>query len=305
MNDRRRPTPDDPTDPIADAASLLGDDPRPAPAPKPPQAPSASSDGYEVESWPEDDDGGPSRPPVPPVAAPRAKVPKLRPEADDADDAPRARRGRDATESAVDEVWTRGAEWGGTVTQLAVAAVVLLGLLYAAVQIGFVPAFLVLVLGGAGLLFLCYPIFITIERPVRITPEQAAQDYFGALSHHWPHYKRMWLLLSNAGRVSGQFASFEGFRTYWTNRLAELKRGKAPASTPLKFTVEDFRSEKSAGQTSVEATYVVKVVVRGKNGEGPIHSIKVTSRFTKGPDRMWYLDKGTLPSSERVVVSGD
>ena len=27
-----------------------------------------------------------------------------------------------------------------------------------------------------------------------MTPEQAVKDYFAALSHHVPHYRRMWLL---------------------------------------------------------------------------------------------------------------
>ncbi len=56
--------------------------------------------------------------------------------------------------------------------------------------------------GAVGLLLLCYPLFITMERPIRITPEQAVNDYYAALSHSIPHTRRMWLLLSEEGRYS-------------------------------------------------------------------------------------------------------
>ena len=71
---------------------------------------------------------------------------------------------------------------------------------------------------------LSYPILITLERPVRITPEQALRDYYGALSHQLPHFRRMWLLLSTAGRISTAYGSFEGFKAYWKDRLATMRR---------------------------------------------------------------------------------
>ena len=88
---------------------------------------------------------------------------------------------------------------------------------------------------------LSYPILITLERPVRITPEQAARDHYGALSHHLPHHRRMWLLLERRGRVSPHFASYEGFRNYWNSRIAQLRKGHAGPFSPLVFVVEDFR----------------------------------------------------------------
>ena len=72
---------------------------------------------------------------------------------------------------------------------------------------------------------LSYPILITLERPVRITPEQALRDYYGALSHHLPHFRRMWLLLEHGGRISTAYGSFEGFKAYWKDRLANMRRG--------------------------------------------------------------------------------
>ena len=290
MKDHRRSSENDPSE-IADAGALFDDVPasRPAPKPKPKtQRPVTSGDDlYEVqgvEDEPED------TPPLP-VAAPTPRPKKPQP----IDDEPRERPRLDPS-VAVEEVWTRGAEWGGTVFKLAIAAAAVLGAVYMLLsfeQYGL--AFLALLLGLFGLALLSYPMVITLERPVRITPEQAARDFYGALAHHVPHYRRMWLLLSSAGRVSRSYASFEGFRTYWKRRLSQLKKGRAGAFTPLKIQVADFRAEKSAGKTAVDAKYQINVFVRGRQEAGPIESVSVTASFVKGPDNMWYLDLGTLP----------
>ena len=151
--------------------------------------------------------------------------------------------------ATVEQVWGRAGPSGGDARLLVVSA--LLGVIGVSVFLALerdVPA-------GVPRHDRCrcpssslvaYPILITLERPVRITPEQAVNDYYSALSHHAPHYRRMWLLLSDAGRVSGSYASFEGFRAYWKRRLAELRAGKAGGFTPLKFQIEDFRSPRRA-----------------------------------------------------------
>ena len=117
-----------------------------------------------------------------------------------------------------------------------------------------------------------------------------------ALSHHLPHYRRMWLLLSTAGRTSGSFGSFEGFKGYWKEQLTNLKAGRAGTYTPLKFQIVDFRSDKSAGQSVIDAKYTVEVYIRGRLDEGPIETVRFDTSLVRGPDRMWYLDLGTLPA---------
>lgn len=197
---------------------------------------------------------------------------------------------------AVEHVWTRWGEWGGTITTLVIAAFALFVLIYLLLSWEFHgPAFLAFLLGGILLTYLAYPIMITLERPVRVTPEQAVKDYFAALSHHFPHYRRMWLLLSGRGKVTGSFASFEGFKEYWSKTQVELRSGKTSGITPLRFSVEDFKCPKSAGLSTIEASYTVNVLVRGRQDSGAVHSFKVKSSLVKGPDRMWYLDHGTLP----------
>jgi hypothetical protein len=154
---------------------------------------------------------------------------------------------------------------------------------------------IIFVAGSLCAVLLSYPILITLERPVRVTPEQAARDYFGALSHHLPHYRRMWLLLSASGRVSAHFASYEGFKQYWNTRLNQLRQGHVGPLSPLVFLVEEFQSEKSAGRTKIDGRFKVRVFIRGRRSEGPIQSFSLERSFARGPDGMWYLDDGTLP----------
>jgi hypothetical protein len=197
---------------------------------------------------------------------------------------------------AVRQVWSRRAEWGGTLVFLGtVAAIILTAFSWLISNEEFGLAFLVLFSGGFLIVLFSYPILVTLEIPVRVTPEQAARDFYGAMSHHLPHYRRMWLLLSAAGRHSGSFGSFESFRRYWKRRLRELRAGHASRLTPLKFQVEDFQSPRSSGKTEIQATYTLRIYVRGRQQAGPISTFQVHASLVRGPDRMWYLDDGTLP----------
>jgi hypothetical protein len=195
----------------------------------------------------------------------------------------------------VEQVWSRMSEWGPTFVWLGGWLAIVLFLLFQTLGAElYGPSVLLFLVGGIGAVLLSYPILITLERPVRITPEQAARDYFGALSHHLPHYRRMWLLLASRGRTSSHFASFEGFKSYWAGRLDQLRQAKAGRLSPLVFKVEEFRAEKSAGKTEIDARFKVKVSVRGRQSQGPIWSLPVAANFTRGPDGMWYLNDGTL-----------
>jgi hypothetical protein len=220
---------------------------------------------------------------LPPPAASR---PKPAPER-------RARR-EEAEEATVDQVWSRGAEWGVNLAVLAAAGLAVLFLFYmTSSDPG--TAIMILLLGGAVMVALSYPILITLERPVRITPEQAVKDFYGALSHALPHYRRMWLLLSSAGKVSSSYSSYEGFRTYWKRRLAQLRADRVGGRTPLVFEIAEFKSDKSAGLKAVDARFTVQVFASGKTQSGPIDAIPVEMGLVKGPDQMWYLNRGTLP----------
>jgi hypothetical protein len=196
----------------------------------------------------------------------------------------------------VDQVWSRKDEWGPSLIGLGAWTIILLCLIYISlVSEYFNFALIVLILGGLFWIYLCYPILITLEIPVRLTPESAVKDYYGALSHHMPHFRRMWLLLSRQGKTTTYFGSYEGFRAYWKRRLAELRtQGNAEAWTPLQFQVQSFISEKRSDNL-IDARFVVNVLVRGRREEGPIASIPVRLDLVRGPDKMLYLSDGTLP----------
>jgi hypothetical protein len=290
----RGPDPDEPDH--ADAELLFRDAPSPAsPPPRRPVVEPDSSEGFALADTPP-----PAFPDADSDPPPAARAPRNRPAAPDREAAepPRARASRPRmieTPSPVDQVWSRGAEWGPTLAVMGLWAAFVLFVLFAALNSeAYTLAMLFLAAGVIVGVGLSYPIVITMERPVRMTPEQAARDFYGALSHHRPHFRRMWLLLSNAGKTSSKFASFEGFRKYWVDKIQQLRKANGGASTPLTFLVTEFKSEKSGGKTAVRGEWKVKVFVRGKRDQGPIWSLPAEATFSKGPDNMWYIDDGTL-----------
>jgi hypothetical protein len=197
----------------------------------------------------------------------------------------------------VPQVWSRGAEWGPDLLRIGLAVLACLVLLWLSFDLAnLTPAVVILMAGIGAIAVLSYPLIITLERPVRVTPEQAVRDFFHALEHHKPHYRRMWLLLSAAGRISGEFGSFEGFRRYWKRRLAELRGDRVAATTPLVFEIENFQAERSEDKRTAEARFAVAVFARGHRSEGPIATIPVATTLVRGPDNQWYLDRGTLPA---------
>jgi hypothetical protein len=319
------PPPGDPDKKIANADWLMNDPPASSPKAKPakpkpksaPPAPASSADSedhsYDVVGGDDDlftvdePDAPPSPVPVPvprPAAPETERKPKSKPkikEEWEVSDEDVATFDAEDEDSQVDQVWSRGAEWGSHLFFVGLAAaVVIFGVYKAIAAIQFLLAVAIFVFGGVALLVICYPIFITLERPVRITPEQAAKDYFAMLSYPWPFYPRMWLLLSNSGRAAPEFSSYSQFKSYWKKKLAAIQGGRAAFPNPLRFKVESFASEKSAGQTTVHAKYTLKVF-KGEPGSGnkEIASYAMATNVIKGPDRMWYLGSGTLPTERR------
>lgn len=282
------PLPDEQEKETADAELLFRDAPAASPSPSPQTGPQAAADeAYDI-AGPDpapalNDEAVPIVPPVPPRASRSVKAPPQ----------------REVSTSASPDVepWSRWAEWGPDLARLAGVACGVLLLLYLALSAHlFGLGFFFFVAGAAALAVFGYPLFITLERPVRITPEQALKDFYAALSHLVPHYRRMWLLLSTTGRRSTFFSTLEGFCGYWHERIATLLGPQANARfNPLSFEVQDFRSEKSAGQTEIEGSYTLAVFYRDRHDEGPIATYHGKVSLVRGPDRMWYLNQGLLP----------
>jgi len=282
-----RPTEDD--DPIADAGYLIRDEPArraPVTPPPPKAAHPAEPGGYDLEGddAPEVEPVPPPFPAAPSVATPSPRPPRPRAEADDfAPELPPAR---------VVEVWSRWGEWWPTlIAQAAVAVVVIYLVSVTLSATDLVTPLVVLALGAVGFIAASYPIIITLERPVRMTPEHAVKDYLAALSHLFPHYRRMWLLLSAEGRESPHFRTFPEFKAYWKARRNELRAGRAL----MTFKIADFQCEKSAGKAAVAAKYTVNVAVEGRSPELVLASVRIAAGLVKGPDSQWYLNEGALP----------
>jgi hypothetical protein len=292
---RRDPDPD-----IAAADWLFQDDTAPksskqAPKPVPSDA-SASGEIFALADGPSSAELPVSQIPPPPPVPPKVQTrPRREGKTERVPDQPMLE-----PSALVEDVWSRTAEWWPTLILVGGWLAIVLTVVYFTLNADLWGiAFLTLLMGGLAAVFLCYPIFITLERPVRITPEQALRDYYGALSHHLPHFRRMWLLLSTAGRTSPAYASLEGFKSYWKGKLASLRAGHAGPMTPLVFEVADFKSEKSAGMVKIDAEYTLKVWVRGKRKAGVIHAIPMKIALVRGPDKMWYLENGTLGREAR------
>jgi hypothetical protein len=275
---------------IAAADWLVKDDSgakSPKKAPKPAVG-SSSSDVFDLAEGPSSDELAVPVPPIPLPEKPAAK--------------PRERRTERTQDkpilepsALVEQTWSRSAEWGPNLLIVGGWLVLVFLVVYFLWDLTHIsPAFFTLLVGGVVAVVLSYPILITLERPVRVTPEQAVRDYYTALSHHLPHLRRMWLLLSTSGRISNAYGSFEGFKGYWRDRLRNLREGHAGQWTPLVFEVVNFKADKSAGKTTIEADFTLKISVRGQRTAGPIHTIPMRIGLVRGPDKMWYLDNGTM-----------
>jgi hypothetical protein len=304
MPDDKSPNrpPAEPERKVADAGLLFQDksQTRSTPSqPAPPESKPASGEVFALADAPERAaDRSPTQFPSPPPARPERPA-TAEPPAPARSEAPREPKLDPA--ALVEQPWSRLAEWGPNLTLVGAWMAVLLLLVYFVFgQEMFGLSLVLLLVGSLVAVVLSYPMLITLERPVRVTPEQALRDYYGALSHHVPHMRRMWLLLSTAGRVSTSFGSFEGFKGYWKEQLARLRKGHAGQLTPLVFEIANFKSEKSAGKSRIDAAFTLNVFVRGRRSAGPIHTIPVSTTLVKGPDNMWYLENGTLPRAQRT-----
>ncbi len=282
------PSPEEPTEPD-DAALLWQDESDAKPVDEAPMEPrGAPGESYDLTELASGGEGAaPARRPVP--------LPL--------DDSPGRRGSLDAgggePEDVVDVIYTRWAEWRATILRLVGVALATLFVAYFSLDLGwFGVTGAVLLIGMAAGLVLSYPMLVTLERPVRFTPEQTLRDYYGSLEHYIPQVRRMWLLLSRDGRQSSRFASFEGYQRYWETRLASLRGANLSAWTPLVFEIVDYEGEKSGDLDALSARFRVRVSARGHRAEGPIATIPVKARLMRGPDRQWYLRDGMLPEVE-------
>lgn len=189
----------------------------------------------------------------------------------------------------VKQVWTRWTEWREPLlwTGAAVGLVLL---------IHFGGAYVTGLILFAGMAFGAYHFVITLEVPVRVTPEQAAKEYFAALGHRLPNFGRMYALLTDGAKRTDDFTGVADFRAYWNAQLARLN--KFPAwLTPLEFRVESFQCRYNPEKTLALVQYKLIVAMRSTPGDNrePLAELDARNLAVKGPDGQWYLNDGRLP----------
>jgi hypothetical protein len=198
----------------------------------------------------------------------------------------------------VTQVWSRSAEWSADLLRLGIFAGVMVVFIYCLAATGhWIAAFLTLLVGIVVAGCLAYPLIITLERPVRMTPDRAVRDYLAALSHSFPHYRRMWLLLSDKGRSSDGIQSEADLRRYWQPFRRELRKSGRPWHPALLFDLTAYEGEKPAGKASVEAKLTIQVRKSTTDGSlrPAIAEFRYPTTLTRGPDNQWYLDAATIP----------
>jgi hypothetical protein len=281
-----KPPPGEPPE-IADASLLFGDDESAQRARRKPEAApgGAAAGGYDLE---EAETQAPKRrlAPEPPLDVERPR------QAVESWEKPKREAlisHSEREDDAVSKTWSRWGEWGPDLLVLGAGIVAYFAIAYFSFSLDFLgPWFLLLIFGLLALLALSYPILITLERPVRITPEQALNDYLGSLNHFRPHFRRMWLLLSDEGKT--QFDGPADLKSYWSGKLSEWK-AKAEGG-PVTISLDDFKTEgKSAGVARITGEGSIRV--SSKTG-AVVFQTRVKMNFVRASDRMWYLDQGRI-----------
>ena len=190
----------------------------------------------------------------------------------------------------VSEVWSRWAEWRVPLlwsgAGIGLATLIYVGRDYVALLM-----FLMAMAYGA------YCIIISLEVPVRVTPEQAVKEFYGAACHRLPNFRRMFSLLTRDGRQCDAFSGFADFRAYWAAQIARLSRSPAWL-IPLEFRIEGFKYRHNAEKSMAVVRYILKVSPRGRpESEEPTARMELHNLVVKGPDGQWYLNDGTLPEA--------
>jgi len=160
-----------------------------------------------------------------------------------------------------------------------------------------------IVLGGQFVPFLifssalaygAYQIVISLEVPVRVTPEQAVREFYLAASHRLPNFRRMYALLTTRAKRSPEFSDYASFRTHWMSQISRI--GSHPTwFVPLEFRVERFRCRYNGEKNMAHVKYYVAGTPRGRSHSKSDEAFEACHLAVKGPDGQWYLDGGVGP----------
>lgn len=188
----------------------------------------------------------------------------------------------------VREIWSRWVDWKEPLIWSS-AAVVL------ATLIVFAHEYVAIALFLAGIAYGAYCVVISLEVPVRVTPEQAIDEFFAAACHRMPNYRRMYGLLTADGRRCDSFSNFAEFRSYWTSTIGRWANSPIWL-VPLEFQLEGFKHRYNPDKSMATVSYTVKVIPRGRaESAKPLVEFPASNLVVKGTDGQWYVNDGTVP----------
>ena len=284
------PTSDNRKDPEIAAAELLFQDAEPPASTRPvgPVIATGSSEGFELADVSEHS----ASPPPSSQSAPSREAASGKP----ADSRPRARMVAPVA-PAVEQVWSRGSEWGSTFVVLACWIAAILGIAYFTLGAELYGTDGIDPLGRR----------LGRRRPQLSDPDHAraaGADHARAsgsrllrcLVASSPPLPSDVALAQRQGRISPQFASYEGFKAYWIARLGQLHEGHAGRFSPLVFQVEEFHAEKSAGKTEIDARFRVRVLVEAAAARGRYGACSSSEALSAGPMACGISTKELWPS---------
>jgi hypothetical protein len=198
----------------------------------------------------------------------------------------------------VREVWTRWVEWKEPALWIAAAIGIAL-----IIYLGGMLVTTLIVTAGLG--YGLYHLVITLEPPVRVTPEQAVNEFFAAISHRLPNFARAYALLTDEGRQTDDFSDQNDFRAYWIAQLARI--GKFPVwLVPLEFRVEGVTCRYDPEKTMALLKYRLCVGVRSAStSKSSLAELDARNLAVKGPDGQWYLNDGRLPVERQATPAAE
>jgi hypothetical protein len=188
----------------------------------------------------------------------------------------------------VSRVWSRWAEWQEPLIWSSAGVALAILIVYAG---GYVAILMFLLAISYG----AYCVVTSLEIPVRVTPEQAIQEYYAAANHRLPNFRRMYALLTDDAKRCAAYSYFAQFRAYWMQQIARFSRSPTWL-VPLEFRVEGFKCRYNQDKTLAAVRYVVRVAPRSQSESAqPSAEFDVRNLAVKGPDGQWYVNDGTLP----------
>jgi hypothetical protein len=188
----------------------------------------------------------------------------------------------------VRDVWTRWSDWKWpliwTAAGVGLATLIVFGREYVAV-LSFV----------AALTYGSYRVITSLEVPVRVTPQQAIEEFFAAAGHRLPNFDRMYALLTADGKQCDEFRNPPEFRAYWSERIAKLTPSPIWI-VPLEFHVEGFTCHYNQDKSMATVRYTIRVAPRTSQASvRSVAELTASNLVVKGPDGQWYVNDGRLP----------